>query len=113
MRRLSASPWLLPLIGTVVIDGVDGKLVDLLGYDAAAASVILVGALIGGGWYLAAPRPLADRLFPFCVLGMLVVALTLLPGDGTTTVDMPGALSLVGIVGGLAIAERFHTPESE
>jgi hypothetical protein len=56
--RLSASPWLVPLLGLWLISAVDDELVDLVGFDNAAGIIMVLGGIFGAAWYTSC---LADR----------------------------------------------------
>jgi hypothetical protein len=105
MMRPSASPWLIAVVGIGLVSAVDERAVDLLGLKNAAVAIALFGVVLGWLWYAFSPRPLAERLFPWAVVGCLGLVVALLGGSGE--MDVPGAYSLIGIVGGLVIAERL------
>jgi hypothetical protein len=110
--RILSSPWLIPWVGLALVSAVDDGLVDLVGFDNAAGMIAAFGALLGAAWYLASPRPLAERLYPFAVLAVVLGVVMLSPGWSGGHTDLPGVFALPGILVGLVIAECHARPQA-
>ncbi|MET3962664.1 branched-subunit amino acid ABC-type transport system permease component [Marmoricola sp. OAE513] len=113
MRRLTANPWLIPLLGCWALSWVDQDLVDWVGSARAAAILMGAGMVLGWAWYRFGPRPLAERLYPLAVL--LVLGVLLLLGGGGIEVDSTdaGAWTVPGILAGLIFAEAHPSWQAQ
>lgn len=104
-RGKAAVAWLLPWLGTAAMWAVSSALEDGVGFVRSCAIAFLVGALLGVGWYLIYPRPLARRLVAPLALTSVWVLVSGIVGEFVPDLSGSVLYTPLGIITGLAFTE--------